>query len=63
MACPATLPLRWEPVPELLATLTSKQGWLVVWRDGAPVAERRQEQAAQVEALCCWLNRQQEAQE
>ena len=56
------LPLHWEaldPVPELLATLTNKRGWSLVWKDGAPVAQR-QEQAAQVEALCCWLNQQQE---
>ncbi|HLV98714.1 MAG TPA: hypothetical protein VKT82_08565 [Ktedonobacterales bacterium] len=62
---PTSLPLRWEtldPVPELLATLTSKRGWSLVWKDGAPV---RQEQAqeAPVEALCGWLNQQQEARE
>ena len=50
-----------DPVPELLATLTSKRSWCLVWRDGAPVVQRMHEQEAQVEALCCWLNRQQEA--
>lgn len=63
---PAPLPLQWEaldPVPELLASLTGKRGWSLVWRDGAPVAQQRQGQEAQVEALCCWLNRRQEAQE
>jgi hypothetical protein len=58
---PAALPLRWEtldPVPELLATLTSKRGWSLVWKDGVPVVQRRREQAAQMEALCGWLNQQ-----
>ncbi|HLV98698.1 MAG TPA: hypothetical protein VKT82_08485 [Ktedonobacterales bacterium] len=55
------LPLRWEaldPTPRFLETLTGKRGWRVVWRDGAPVAQRRRVQEEQVESLCCWLNQQ-----
>jgi hypothetical protein len=51
-----------DPVPEVLAALTGKRGWVVVWVNGAPVRQQAQQQvqAAQVEALCCWLNHQQE---
>ena len=52
-----------DPVSPVLAALTGKRGWGVVWIDGAPVRKPDQEQAAQVEALCCWLNQQQETRE
>jgi hypothetical protein len=53
------LPLRWEaldPTPQLLAALTGKQGWRVVWRDGAPVGPRKREQEARLTELRAWLD-------
>jgi hypothetical protein len=59
------LPLRLEaldPIPHVLAAVTGKAGWRVVWLDGAPVAQRRRQQEARLDELRTWLDRQ-EAQE
>ena len=59
------LPLRLaalDPIPHVLAAVTGKAGWRVVWMDGAPVARRRREQEARLDELRTWLD-QQKAQE
>ena len=59
------VPLRLEaldPVPQVLAAVTGKEVWRVVWRDGAPLAQRTREREARLAELRTWLD-QQEAQE
>jgi hypothetical protein len=63
---PAPLPLQWETldlIPLALAAVTGKTGWRLVWKDGAPVAQQRPEQAARRAALRAWLGQHHEAQE
>jgi hypothetical protein len=63
--------LAWHPAPvafagrtkDVLQLATRKVVCRMGEKDGAPVVRQGLEQAAQVEALCCWLNPQQEARE
>lgn len=55
------VPLRLEAldaVPQVLAAVTGKEGWRLVWLDGAPVAQRRREQEARRAELLTWLDQQ-----
>ena len=57
----SAVPLRLEvldPIPQVLAAVTGKIGWRLVWRDGAPVAQRGQEQEVRLVELRTWLDQQ-----